>query len=462
MKLIKLELMSNYKKLKKTIFKFKSKEMLCLVGENGSGKTILFELIIDILSSALSGISKLKDEKIKFKLVVEINSVVYHIEKIKQKEKISIYEENEGIKKEIFEITDLIIVSYSSAKRTILSDTYYKQLLELLEKKQIDGSNITNYFIREKVKKCIMLYLFLFKENYLKDKMKELINISPLKRVKINLEITTEEFENLQELKELWGVKEGGKNLKINLEKKDLKKIVKFYEKNNPQAFYYLLENLELLNLKQAIKEMNCENLTSEKIEDNYLSKKFYIEEIEFENGATYNYLSEGELQLLETLGVVIFFESKHRGEILYIFDEPTTHLNVNWLSEYVSLLKSVLNNEKNSQLLISTHNLDIIGDLQKSNIHLIKNGNFEPITEETFGADEIILNRILFNKIDTISKNVKRELYKFNTQAEEAENNIEKLKTIKEKVAIIFANSPEKYILLKEIKKMIIEAGGE
>ncbi|MGL6098669.1 MAG: AAA family ATPase [Fusobacteriaceae bacterium] len=462
MKLIKLELMSNYKKLKKTIFKFKSKEMLCLVGENGSGKTILFELIIDILSSALSGISKLKDEKIKFKLVVEINSVVYHIEKIKQKEKISIYEENEGIKKEIFEITDLIIVSYSSAKRTILSDTYYKQLLELLEKKQIDGTNITNYFIREKVKKCIMLYLFLFKENYLKDKMKELINISPLKRVKINLEITTEEFENLQELKELWGVKEGGKNLKINLEKKDLKKIVKFYEKNNPQAFYYLLENLELLNLKQAIKEMNCENLTSEKIEDNYLSKKFYIEEIEFENGATYNYLSEGELQLLETLGVIIFFESKHRGEILYIFDEPTTHLNVNWLSEYVSLLKSVLNNEKNSQLLISTHNLDIIGDLQKSNIHLIKNGNFEPITEETFGADEIILNRILFNKIDTISKNVKRELYKFNTQAEEAENNIEKLKTIKEKVAIIFANSPEKYILLKEIKKMIIEAGGE
>ncbi|MGL5934233.1 MAG: AAA family ATPase [Cetobacterium sp.] len=462
MKLIKLELMSNYKKLKKTIFKFKSKEMLCLVGENGSGKTILFELIIDILSSALSGVSKLKDEKIKFKLVVEINSVVYHIEKIKQKEKISIYEENEGIKKEIFEITDLIIVSYSSAKRTILSDTYYKQLLELLEKKQIDGSNITNYFIREKVKKCIMLYLFLFKENYLKDKMKELINISPLKRVKINLEITTEEFENLQELKELWGLKEGGKNLKINLEKKDLKKIVKFYEKNNPQAFYYLLENLELLNLKQAIKEMNCENLTSEKIEDNYLSKKFYIEEIEFENGATYNYLSEGELQLLETLGVIIFFESKHRGEILYIFDEPTTHLNVNWLSEYVSLLKSVLNNEKNSQLLISTHNLDIIGDLQKSNIHLIKNGNFEPITEETFGADEIILNRILFNKIDTISKNVKRELYKFNTQAEEAENNIEKLKTIKEKVAIIFANSPEKYILLKEIKKMIIEAGGE
>lgn len=462
MKLIRLELMSDYKKLKKTIFKFKSKEMLCLVGENGSGKTILFELIIDILSSALSGTSKLKDEKLRFKLEVEINDCIYYIEKTKQKENIRIYREIDKTKEEILKLTDLIIVSYSSAKRTILSDTHYKQLLELLEKKQIDGTNTTNYFIREKVKKCIMLYLFLFKEDYLKEKMGELIDIASLKRVKINLEITKEEFENLPELKELWGIKEVDKKIILNLEKKDLKKIIKFYEGNDPQAFYYLLENLELLNLKQIVREISDENLTSEKIEDNYLSRKFYIEEIEFENGATYNYLSEGELQLLETLGAIIFFQSKHRGEVLYIFDEPTTHLNVNWLSEYVTLLKSVLNTEKKSQILISTHNLDIIGDLQKANIHLIKNGNFEPITEETFGADEIILNRVLFNKIDTISKNVKKELYKFNAQAEEAENDIEKLKIIKEKVAMIFANSPEKYILLKEIKKMIIEAEGE
>ncbi|MGL5149444.1 MAG: AAA family ATPase, partial [Clostridium sp.] len=265
------------------------------------------------------------------------------------------------------------------------------------------------------------------------------------------------EFENISE-----------EELGMILDDNDIQKIREVYQKND-QYFYQILQNLELLNISEALKKERIDNIRdeyiSERVEDNYLNNQFSIQDIEFDNDITYRYISEGELQLFETLGAIILFQSReYQKENLYIFDEPTTHLNVNWLTKYITLLKETLKiipSERvepvNSQIIFSTHNSDIMIDLPKANLHLIKNGEFKSISEETFGGSELKLNRVYFNKLDSVSENVMREIEK-ELKKIESETNIKELKKIERRIEVKFANSPEKYNLLRSIEERAFE----
>lgn len=477
MNLIKLELINNYKKIKAgEVFKFNQKEILGILGENGSGKTILFELITDILSFSIMDREQqhknLQEKNILFRLELRIKEKNVYIERLKENDLIRVYTKNcDGAIEEYQISNDLNIIIYSSAKRSILSNTYYKLLLSVL-KNGTDIDNNFNSYIREKIKKIIIIYLFIFEEEYLKDIFQNIIEIKSIK--KIELRISKNYLSKISFLKSLledeYESIEKNNHVNIILSKSNIEKIKDKYKKNG-RMFYYLLQNLELLNIKELTKNENKINqkFVSEDIEDNYLSEEFSIQEIEFEDNITYRYLSEGELQLFETIGTIILFQGKeYNKDNLYIFDEPTTHLNVNWMAKYITLLKKALKiapenreSKMESQIIFSTHNSDVMSDLPRAYLHLIKNGKFERITEETFGANELKLNRVYFNKIDTISDNVKNELALIMEEID-TENDLEKLKKIDKKIELRFANSPEKYNLLRSLDEKIMELGGE
>lgn len=477
MKLIELKILSDYKKIKSgTVFKFKKKDILGIVGENGSGKTILFELITDILSvSILTGDKQkniLKDNNLAFLMQIEIKDKVIFIEKELNSDLVETYTKNfDGDKENYLVSNELNLITYSSAKRSILSNTHYNILLNLLEKSEsIDSSNNFNTYVREKIKKIIIIYLCIFKKDYLEDIFKNVIDIKLIKKIEIAIhkkhEKKIEFFKQILKREFL----EERESIKIILEEEDIEKIKEAYATNS-QMFYYMLQNLELLNIKEILtrKKYINKNFVSEEIEDNYLNEQFNIEEIEFENNVTYRYLSEGELQLFETIGTVILFQGKeYIKENLYIFDEPTTHLNVNWMSKYITLLKKALElsprereGKLESQIIFSTHNSDVMSDLPKANLHLIKNGEFKAITEETFGASELKLNRVYFGKLDSISENVKNEL-ELEIKKIEDTNNLEELKKIEKRIELKFANSPEKFNLLRGIDERILELEDE
>jgi predicted ATPase len=89
--------------------------------------------------------------------------------------------------------------------------------------------------------------------------------------------------------------------------------------------------------------------------------------------------LSEGEQQLLTVLGLMIFTQN---DESLYLLDEPDTHLNPVWTYDYLKLLQDNIRAEK-GQLLVATHNPLMIGTLYKNQVRIITQQEQATIAEE-------------------------------------------------------------------------------
>jgi len=89
--------------------------------------------------------------------------------------------------------------------------------------------------------------------------------------------------------------------------------------------------------------------------------------------------LSEGEQQLLTVLGLLLFTQN---DESLYLLDEPDTHLNPLWTYDFIDLLESSIQAEK-GQLLIATHNPLMLGSLYKKQVHMLRQKAEGTIAEE-------------------------------------------------------------------------------
>lgn len=90
----------------------------------------------------------------------------------------------------------------------------------------------------------------------------------------------------------------------------------------------------------------------------------------------TFDYLSEGELQLLTVLGLMRLTSQDH---CLFLLDEPDTHLNPIWKLRYFEEIEKVLqrNTEQiikgDSQILITTHDPIMIGSLKKEQVKILR-----------------------------------------------------------------------------------------
>ncbi len=93
----------------------------------------------------------------------------------------------------------------------------------------------------------------------------------------------------------------------------------------------------------------------------------------------TFRELSEGEQQLLMVLGLLRFTKEK---ESLILLDEPDTHLNPFWSTEYLELLKKIVDDEESDikspdqdtrHIVMSTHDPLVIAGLKKEQIQILK-----------------------------------------------------------------------------------------
>jgi predicted ATPase len=78
--------------------------------------------------------------------------------------------------------------------------------------------------------------------------------------------------------------------------------------------------------------------------------------------------LSEGEQQLLTVLGLLLFTQD---DEVLYLLDEPDTHLNPVWTYDFLKLLQENIRAEK-GQLIVATHNPLMVGSLRKNQVRVL------------------------------------------------------------------------------------------
>ena len=92
------------------------------------------------------------------------------------------------------------------------------------------------------------------------------------------------------------------------------------------------------------------------------------------DGSVTFRELSEGEQQLLTVLGLLRFTAE---SESLFLLDEPDTHLNPRWCVDYISYLRTFVQDHQqeveSSHILLTTHNPLAIAELEREQVQVLQ-----------------------------------------------------------------------------------------
>ena len=84
----------------------------------------------------------------------------------------------------------------------------------------------------------------------------------------------------------------------------------------------------------------------------------------------TYRDLSEGEQQLLLVLGLLKFTA---RDEALFLLDEPDTHLNPAWSTQYLSFLDRFIHGRDGCHIVLSSHDPLVFAGLDRAQVRIFR-----------------------------------------------------------------------------------------
>lgn len=84
----------------------------------------------------------------------------------------------------------------------------------------------------------------------------------------------------------------------------------------------------------------------------------------------TYRDLSEGEQQLLLVLGLLKFTA---REEALFLLDEPDTHLNPAWSTQYLHFLDRFIHGRNSCHIVMSSHDPLVFAGLERSQVRIFR-----------------------------------------------------------------------------------------
>lgn len=171
-------------------------------------------------------------------------------------------------------------------------------------------------------------------------------------------------------------------------------------------SFNILKSKIDIFNKNLTLKNFTNEILLIKALEDFCFNKE--LEEFNFisiklinsKNQVTYDSLSNGEKQLLDTSLDLIYtltYKTSYKHQII-LFDEVDAYLHPIWSKELInsflniiSKCSSKINSKLHLHLVFTSHSPFILSDLQKENIIFLKDGKQEkPFkdNEQTFGAN--------------------------------------------------------------------------
>ena len=84
----------------------------------------------------------------------------------------------------------------------------------------------------------------------------------------------------------------------------------------------------------------------------------------------TYRDLSEGEQQLLLVLGLLKFTA---RDEALFLLDEPDTHLNPVWSTQYLGFLDRFIRGRETCHIVMSSHDPLVFSGLERAQVRIFR-----------------------------------------------------------------------------------------
>ena len=156
------------------------------------------------------------------------------------------------------------------------------------------------------------------------------------------------------------------------------------------------------------------------------------VDDIDFDD------LSDGEAQLVQVLSAARIFS---HDNTLFILDEPETHLNPLWRTQFHKNLTTALAapgaDTRRTQVMLSTHSPYLISSLKKENVYRFERTDnvvaMWPVESETYGASFDILIKEFFGlkslisqtAVDAIKKQLNNQQLNNEQRREWIENNI-------------------------------------
>lgn len=247
---------------------------------------------------------------------------------------------------------------------------------------------------------------------------------------------------------------------------------------DSPLKLFLALSNLNLLNALCVQPKYRTE-LRKKRKEGKLLrfptvatfDKIFRIEDIELvlskPNVRTeYLKISDGEHQFIHIVGgMLLFDEATAEREVIYLLDEPDTHFNPQWRSEFFRELDAVLVN-KNHEIILTTHSPFILGDCHGYNVFIFERNpdtnvlNFSRSKYETFGTNFSYLLQEIFKFKHQMSDKAREHLEILEKKIKNAEEHLQNLSEDEvrklDKEVKLYGESVEKLFIVNKIDKLL------
>ena len=162
---------------------------------------------------------------------------------------------------------------------------------------------------------------------------------------------------------------------------------------------------------------------------------------------------SDGEHQFLHTMGICLMLKDKNT---LFLLDEPETHFNPEWRSEFIGLLKDSLSkcetNHLMSDIIITSHSPFIISDCYPDKVIVFEKGkqprNARDLGIDTFGTSVNILTNKIFKRKNTIGNYSLRKLNAYRNRFLSTNNVEDLIDELNDEIG----DSIEKLLFIKEM----------
>lgn len=237
----------------------------------------------------------------------------------------------------------------------------------------------------------------------------------------------------------------------------------------SPLQLFKAFQVLTLLNLRVVDKELKKEVYNSDSLYAMYKIPSFKEQEHTFhfnlfrlkkknsDDKMLLKAFSDGEHQFLHTMGICLLLGDR---STLMLLDEPETHFNPEWRSEFISLLKDCLNKSGTNHLmrdiLITSHSPFIISDCYPDKVIVFDKGNqpqnAQDLDIDTFGTSVNILTNKIFKRKNTIGEYSLRKLNTYRERFLQTDN----VEGLIEELNSELGDSIEKVLLIKEMTDII------
>lgn len=187
----------------------------------------------------------------------------------------------------------------------------------------------------------------------------------------------------------------------------------------DPSQWFFALYKLQLLgvaewagNVKKSLRRDSFQGHVKKPLKGKL---PLSVQELWMSDGrtqVTLDDLSDGEVQILLTLGAVRLFGD---DETLFLYDEPETHLNPSWRTRFHLDFEKANRSNGSAQAVVSSHSPFLVSSLPREAIfHFEKIDGTTAMTtpaSETFGASFDVLIKKHFNLRTTISETAIQEI---------------------------------------------------